>query len=177
MPGGDRKGEEALTRLRNGEPKLGDPTYRQGVISGEATCVLDVRNLQFSKAKLFLQPLGGGGRRTAEAKDRFGERPDHRIHGCVLPVERPTVWNEVHPDEWVMIQDYRGSMPPMKLGAGVDLIEVEGTDGAKSPDARHPMKMSVGDHHEGQCGPSAIEVSGCRDIRASTSGQGLLVLR
>jgi hypothetical protein len=27
MPGGDREGEEALTRLRNGEPKLGDLRY------------------------------------------------------------------------------------------------------------------------------------------------------
>jgi hypothetical protein len=138
---------------------------------------MDLPDLNSSKSELFFQFLRRGRRRSAEAKDRLGERADYGVHRRVLPILRPTVRNEVQPDEWIVPQDHCGSMPPMNLGAGLDVIEVEGTDGSQSPDTRHPMNMTVRDHHIGPCGPSAIEVSRCRDVCASTDGEDLLGVR
>jgi hypothetical protein len=36
VPRRDREREEALAGLRNGEPELGEPRYRQGVMNGRA---------------------------------------------------------------------------------------------------------------------------------------------
>ena len=144
--------------------------------SGEVIWVLDLPGLSSSKSELFLQLLGHGRRRTAEAEDRLGKRAGNQVHGRVLPIHRPTVGNEVLSDEGVVSHDHRGSMSPMNLGTCLDVIQVERTDPAESLDVRHPMKMKGGDHHVRPRGPCAIEVPGRRDVCASASRNDLLFL-
>ena len=63
----------------------------------------------------------------------------------------------------------------MDLGTARDLIEIERTDRGRHPDTRHPMHMTVGDHHVGPRGSRAVEVPCRRDVRASAGGEDLLV--
>ena len=79
-------------------------------------------------------------------------------------------------DECIMIHDHRGSMPPMNLDTGLDLIEIERTDRAEQLDARHPMHTTVGDHHVGPSCARAVEVSCRRDVCTSTRAEYLLLV-
>ena len=67
-------------------------------------------------------------------------------------------------------------MPPMNLGAALDMVEIERTDRDETPDTRHPMHMPIGDHHVGPRSTRAVEVSCRRDVCTSARGQDLLVL-
>ena len=145
-------------------------------VSGEATRALNLSDFQSSTRQLLLQFHGRRGRRTAKAKDRPGERADNRVHGRVLPVPQPTIGNEVRSDECIVIHDHRGSMPPMNLDTGLDLIEIERTDRAEPLDARHPMHTTVGDHHVGPSCARAVEVSCRRDVCTSTRAEYLLLV-
>jgi hypothetical protein len=73
-------------------------------------------------SELFLQLLVGNRRRTAEPEDGLGKWADNRIHGGVLPIQRPTIGKEVRSDDRSMIHDHRGSMPPKDLGTARDVI-------------------------------------------------------
>jgi hypothetical protein len=126
-------------------------------------------------SELFLQLLAGNRRRTAEPEDGLGKWADNRIHGCVLPIQRPAIGKEVRSDDRSMIHDHPGSMPPKDLGTARDVIEVEGTDRGKQPDTRHPMHMTVGDHHVGPTGSPAVEIPCRRDVCASAGRENLLV--
>lgn len=145
-------------------------------VSGEATRALNLSDFQSSTRQLLLQFHGRRGRRTAKAKDRPGDRADNRVHGRVLPVPQPTIGNEVRSDECIVIHDHRGSMPPMNLDTGLDLIEIERTDRAEPHDARHPMHATVGDHHVGPSCARAVEVSCRRDVCTSTRAEYLLLV-
>ena len=141
-----------------------------------ATRALNLSDFWSSTRQLFLQLHGRRRRRTAAAKDRLGKRPDNRVHGDVLPVQRPTIGNEVLSDECIVMHNHRGSMPLMNLDTGLDLIEIERTDRSEPPDARHPMHTTVGDHHVGPCSARAVEVSCRRDVCTSTRGEYLLLV-
>ena len=79
-------------------------------------------------------------------------------------------------DEYGVFHDHRGSVPPMNLSTGLDLIEIERTDHAEPPDTRHPMHATVGDHDIGPCSTGAVEVACRRDVCTSANGEYQLVL-
>ena len=89
-------------------------------------------------------------------------------------MQRATIGNEVLSGECIVIHDHRGSMAPMNLDTGPDLIEIERTDRAKHLDARHPVHMTVGDHHVGPSSARAVEVPCRRDVCTSTRAEYLL---
>ena len=90
-------------------------------------------------------------------------------------MQRSTIGKEVPSDDGRVIHDHRGSMQPKDLGTARDLIEVERTDRGRHPDTRHPMHMTVGDHHVGPTGSPAVEIPCRRDVCAPAGRENLLV--